>query len=75
MKVQSRSVRWNDEVKAAIKKQKKDVWKLTEKKRERLKGVYIRAKKKVNEQFERKMNEDENRNRKMFWKDVSSAKE
>ena len=73
--MQSRSVRWNDEVKAAIKKQKKDVWKLTEKKREGLKGVYIRAKRKVNEQFERKMNEDENRNRKMFWKEVSNAKE
>ena len=31
------------------KRQKKDVWKLTEKKRERVKGVYIRAKKKINE--------------------------
>ena len=55
---------WNDEVKPAVrerrllgsrcwllvmKRQKIDVWKLTEKKRERLKCVYIRAKKKVNE--------------------------
>ena len=28
---------------------KKDVWKLTEKKIKRLKGVYIKAKKKINE--------------------------
>ena len=51
-----KSMWWNNEVKAvvrrrkccqlAIKRQKKEVWKLTEKKRERLKSVYIRAKKK-----------------------------
>ena len=58
----------------AMKKQKKDVWKHTKKRRERLKGVYIRAKKKANEQFERKMNEDVNGNNKLFWKEVSNAK-
>ena len=50
-----KSVWWNDEVKAAVRRKeaawkvlaardeeaKKDVWKLTEKKRERLKDVYI----------------------------------
>ena len=41
------------------------VWKLTEKKRERLKGVYIRANK-VNEQLGRKMNKDVNGNRKLI---------
>ena len=49
-----------------MKRQKKEVWNLTEKKRERLKGIYIIAKKKVNEQFGRKMNEDANGNRKLF---------
>ena len=44
------------------------------KKTERLKSVYIRAKKKVNEHFGRKMHEDVNRNRKLFWK-VSNEKE
>ena len=34
----------------------------------------ISYKKKVNEQFGRKMNEDVNRNRKLFWKEVSNAK-
>ena len=32
----------------AMKRQKKDVWKFINKKRERLKGAYIMAKKKVN---------------------------
>ena len=59
----SKIVRWNDEVKpvvrrkdaawkeyraASVKRQKKDVWKFINKKRERLKGAYIMAKKKVN---------------------------
>ena len=52
-----------------MKRQKKDVWKLTEKKRERLKGVhctvYIGAKNE-NEQFGKKMNQDVNGNRKLF---------
>ena len=43
-----------------------------------LKGVYIRKKKKVykkvNEQFGRKMNEDVDGNRKLFWKEVSNMK-
>ena len=57
-----------------MKRQKKDVWKPTEKKRERLKGAIIRAKNKVNEQFGRKMNKDVNGNRKLFWKEVSNTK-
>ena len=48
-----------------MKRQNKDVWKCTEKRRERLKWVYIREKK-VNEQFGRKMSEDMNGNRKLF---------
>ena len=44
-----------------IKRQKKDVWKLKRKE----KGVCI-GKKKINVQFGRKINEDLNRNRKLF---------
>ena len=33
-----------------------------------------RSKKKVNDQFERKINEDVNGNRKLFWKEVSNFK-
>ena len=55
------SIWWNDEVKAVVgrkeatwkevltasdKEAKEDVWKLTNKKRERLKGAYSRAKRK-----------------------------
>ena len=48
-----KSVWWNDVIKAAfrrcshlaMKRQNKDAWKRTEKRRERSKGVYIRAKK------------------------------
>ena len=57
-----------------MKRQKNDVWESIEKKRERLKGIYIRANKKVNEQFGRKTNKDVNRNRKLFWEELSNAK-
>ena len=40
----------------------------------KLKRCIIQSKKKVNEQFGRKMNEDVNGNRKLFWKEVSNAK-
>ena len=49
-----------------MKLQKKNVWRLKKKKRERLKSVYI-SKKEVNEQFERKMNQDIDGNM-LFWK-------
>ena len=55
-----KNVWWNDEIKAAvrrkeaarrcwqlaIRRQKKDVWRLTEKRRKRLKGIYTREKRK-----------------------------
>ena len=40
----------------------------------KVKRSMIQSKKKVNEQFGRKMNEDVNGNRKLFWKEVSNAK-
>ena len=44
-------------------------------KRERkVKRYIIQSKKKVNEQFGRKMNEFVNGNRKLFWKEVSNAR-
>ena len=62
MEKNPKSVRWNDEIKATVKKKKeaaweemltasdedakKYVWRRTEKRREKLKGVYIRAKRK-----------------------------
>ena len=36
--------------------------------------MYISEQKKVNEQFGRKMNEDMNGNKKLFWKEVSNVK-
>ena len=56
-----------------MKSQKKDVWKCTEKRK--VKRCKYRSKKKVNEQFGRKMNEDVNGNMKLFWKEVSNVKE
>ena len=38
------------------------------------KRFIYQSKKKVNEQFERKMNDDVNSNRKLHWKEVSKAK-
>ena len=39
-----------------------------------MKRCIIQKKKKVNKQFGRKMNEDMNGSRKLFWKGVSNAK-
>ena len=39
-----------------------------------VKRCIIQSKKKVNEQFGRKINEDVNGNRKLFWKEVSNVK-
>ena len=41
---------------------------------EKVKRCITQSKKRINEQFERKMNEDVNGNRKPFWKEVSNAK-
>ena len=46
-----------------MKRQKKDVWKYREEKRKVKRNIY-QSKKKVNEQFGMKMNEDENGDRK-----------
>ena len=53
---------WNDEVKAAIRRKEatwrevlaasNDVWKLIKKKRKRLKGIHIRAKRNLMNSFE-----------------------
>ena len=55
-----------------MKKQYKDVWKRTKKRK--VKRCIVQSKKKVNKQFGRKMNEDMNGYRKLFWKQVSNAK-
>ena len=44
------------------------------KEKRKVKGHIYQSKKKVNEQFGRKTNEDVNGNRKLFWKEVSNAK-
>ena len=48
-----------------MKRQKKDVWKCTE--RRKVKRFIYHSKKKTNEQFGRKMIEDVNGNRKLFF--------
>ena len=75
-----KSVWWNDEVKATVQK-KEAAWKMLaaryEEAKERCMGVYTeekrkvkrfiyRNKKKVNDEFGRKMNQDVNGNRKLF---------
>ena len=45
-----------------------------QRRRENSKSVYIyQSKKDVHEQFRRKMNEDVNGNRKLFWKEASKV--
>ena len=75
---------WNDKIKVAVRRKEAawkvvlevcdgeakercmEMYK--EKKRKVIKRCIYESKKKVNEQFERKMNEDVNGNRKLFWK-------
>ena len=44
------------------------------KEKRKVKRCIYQSIKKVNEQFAKKMNEDVNGNRKLFWKEVSKAK-
>ena len=75
---------WNDEIKAAIRRnellvvsdeetKERCMEEYREEKRKVRRGVY-QSKKKVNEHFGREMNEDVNGNRKLFWKEVSNVK-
>ena len=57
-----------------MKRQKKDVWKFNKEENRKVKKCIYHIKKKVNEQFEKKMNQDMNGNRKLFWKEVSCSK-
>ena len=56
-----------------MKRQKKDVWEAYREEKGKIKGCVCQSKKKVNEEFGRKMNQDEKGNRKLFWKEVSNA--
>ena len=78
---------WNDEIKAAIRRKvaaqkgvlaasdeeaKERCIEAYKEEKRKVKRCIIQSKKKVNEQFGRKMNEDVNGNRKLFWKEVSN---
>ena len=83
----SKSVGWNDQVKAAVMR-KEDTWKKVmgardEDARERCLEVHkeekrkvkrcIQSKEEIQEHFGRKVNQDVNGKRKLFWKKVSKA--
>ena len=40
----------------------------------KVKGCLIQSKEKLNEQFGRKINEDTNGNKKLFWKELKNVK-
>ena len=56
-----------------MKRKKKDVWKFTKKKKRKVKRCIYQSMKESHEQFGRKMNQDVNGNRKLFWKEVIKA--
>ena len=84
-----KSVCWNSEIKAAVRRKKaawKEVLVASYEAKETCMEVYIEekrkvkrciyhSKKKVNEQYGRKVNEDVNGNIKLFWKEVDNEKE
>ena len=83
-----RSVWWNNRVKASVNR-KEVAWKVLgardEEEKERFMEAYreekrkakrciYQSKKEVNEQFGSKMNQDVNKNKKLFWKEMSNVK-
>ena len=77
-----RSVWWNDDIKAVVRRKeapsyqeaKKRCMEAYKQEKRKVKGCIYQGKKKVNVQFGRKMNDDVNGNRKLFWKEMSNAK-
>ena len=80
---------WNDEVKGVVRRKeaaRKEVLAASDEEakercmesyreeKRKVKRCIIQIKKKLNEQFGRKMNEDVNRNRKLFLMEVSNVK-
>ena len=75
---------WNDEVKTAVMRKevladrheetKKKCMKVYREEKRKVKICIYHNKNKVNAQFGRKMNEDVNGNRKLFWMEVSNVK-
>ena len=83
-----KGVWWNDQVKAAVKRNEDDLKEaLTardedtreryleayKEKKRKVKGCIYQSKKEVQEQFGSKMNQDVNVNGKLFWKEVSKV--
>ena len=79
-----KSVRGSDEVKAAVRRKEvlaasdgeaeERCMEVYREEKRKVKMCIYQSKKKVNEQFGRKMNEDVNGSRILFWKEVSNAK-
>ena len=83
-----KNVWWDDEVKAVVKRME-DAWKqvlgardeaakercidMYREEKRKVKRCIYQSKKKVNEQFGRKMNQDVNGKRKLFWKEVNKV--
>ena len=85
-----KSVWWNDHVKVVVKR-KEDAWKevlgvrdedamercleVYKEEKRKVKRCIYQSKEEVQEQFGRKMNQDVNVNRKLFWKEVRKVRE
>ena len=80
-----KNVWWNDQVKAAVDRKevlgtrdedaKEMFWEVYKEEKRKVKRSIYQSRKEVQEQFERKMNQDVNGNRKLFWKRVNNANE
>ena len=65
---------WKDVLAASDEEAKERCMEAYKEEKRKVKTCICQNKKKVNEQFRRKNNEDVNRNRKLFWKEVSNVK-
>ena len=70
----SKSVWWNDEIKARDEDPKERGMEVYIEEKRNFKRCIYNSKKKVNEQLGRKMNQDVNGNRKLFWKEVNNVR-
>ena len=65
---------WKEVLTASVEEAKERCMEAYREENRKVKMCIIQSKKKVNEQFGRKMNEDVGGNRKLFWKEWSNAK-
>ena len=72
--VRRKEAAWKEVLGASDEEKKERYIEAYKEENRKVKRCIYQSKKKINEQFEMKMNEDMNGNMKLFWKEVSNMK-